>query len=41
MWESLDGLEIAAKALELKLVNALIHVAPGRVAHALALTLAS
>jgi hypothetical protein len=41
MWKSFDGFEIAAKALELKLLNALIRVVPLRVAFTLALTLAS
>jgi hypothetical protein len=38
MWKSFDGLEITAKALELKLMNALIRVVPARVALDLTLT---
>jgi len=41
VWKSFDGLEIAAKALELKLVNAFVRVVPTRVALTLARTFTS
>ena len=41
MWKSFDGLEIAAKSLELKLLNAFVRVVLARVALTLARTFAS